>query len=124
MKISTKILMPPPYVRLDSVHEGHVVRFHKVFSEHHRPDDLFIVNIVCNSYVPDCIKRRSYCPADRKKDIEHGDRYDRHIHLHPHESDYWGGSGVTNLRTGRLSYVDGTRQCVLMDAELQVAGEL
>lgn len=118
MKITNKKCNGPRQTLLGEVRPGTVVRFDKRFSDKHGPKDIFIVNSVCNSYVPEIVKRGVNYPHE----------YDRHISTREQgyassgciSSGYDGFEEValTNLRTGSLIYVLGQKTCLLIKAEV------
>lgn len=109
---------------LKNICSGQAIRFVTTFSNQCRLSDIFIVNMVCNTYVPECVKPRNYMPTSYLRDLEHGERYNKAIHRHPHEFDDFGGAAVTNLRTGKLSYIRGDKKVVLVNAEINRKGDL
>lgn len=121
MKISTKPCVKEPPFILDGALAGQVVKFFKTFHDYHSKDDLFIVTAVCNSYVPECIKRSSdyphdhdrYAPARNSAYVPRGCK--------PGGFNGFGKVALTNLVNGKLCYVRGNTKCELIDAEVCVS---
>lgn len=123
MKITKQKCQPRPPLTLDCVDPGDTIRVTKAFSDRHRKDDLFVVTAVCNSYVPETVKRSrkyphaydKYRAARESKYAPPGCRADGF--------DDFGKVALTNLRTGTLSYVQGDRACKRVNAVVCDEGE-
>lgn len=76
--------------RVGDVIPGRPVIFDKKFHQDNRDDDVFMVLDVCGTYFPQCTRHRNDT------------------------------IGVANVRTGKLSYVDGDRPVTVMDATVNV----
>lgn len=79
--------------RLEQQKAGTVVQFNKQFHQDYPPNDLYIVLDVCESYK---------------------DRSDKGFRTNK--------TGITNLSTGKLSFVDPQREVTIMNAEVKVNG--
>jgi hypothetical protein len=124
MKVLTKTQVPQPPKRLVSVDAGSVVKMKKRFSDRHRYDDLFIVTAVCNSYVPECVKRSAEYPHPYDRNAPARDSHYAPPGCSADGYDGFGKVALTNLRTGILSYVTGDRECQPMDAAVHNFGAL
>lgn len=86
---------------------------------------------ICDSYGSRC--RSTLCNVGHGKSV----KFDQSFHqdmscdqpfivnqvcssYRPEEAKYNGKVGVTNLRTGKLSYVDGSRKVEVLDAEVHI----
>ncbi len=123
MKISYGKKCTPVRLTISRVPSGSVVRFKRAFHQIHRDTDLFIVNTICNSYVPECIKQNAYYNLKREVPTHGNGKYRHRANLHPHDADDFGGAGLTNLRTGALAFVCGDKECVVVDAEVCNLGD-
>jgi hypothetical protein len=123
MKIKATTTKALAFVALDQLASGTTVRFEAAFHSNHKHDDLFIVLRVCNSYVPECVKRSEQYPFDYDKYASaRGNRY-AGPGLHPHDYDDFGKVGLVNLRTGTLCYVNDKNSCIVVDAEVLDHGD-
>jgi len=75
-----------------SCHPGTVVQFNKKFHENYPPNSLYIVLDICGAYA------------------------------HPEPGFARTKHGVANLSTGKLSFVSGSREVTIMDAQVKVNG--
>lgn len=128
MKITTQPCQPRPDLLLGEVPAGTVVRFPKTFSQRHNRSDIFIVNAVCNTYVPESVKRNSNYPHQYDKyaparNTRYAGMRQNGSKLHAMDMDEFGSIGVTNLRTGSLSYVTEQRVCVAVKTEVCYTGD-
>ena len=122
MKITTQKCQPRQELLLEDAPNGTVVRFSKTFSDRHNVDDLFIVNAVCNSYVPETVKRSCSYPHNYDK-YERGTVNDQKNKLKAYDFSPFGKIGLTNLRNGSLSYVSGQRPCIAVETEVLNHGD-